>query len=340
TREDIGTKRTQDGNRKEQRKALRMLKKNAGREAKRRPTKRGINNTRVTKAPPAPPTSKKENFPLKPILKQQESYEGNLIGKRDSMHGSPSPPPLKKLSHRVKDQLAADDAEIVALEKALKIKSSKKLPKSFEDDGLVPLLDGLEDLEEVGAVDLGKRKRNESHEWLRDKRRRVQTQNLGAYENGSQMMSLSQDDIGGGTTSEFEEGASHEEDSDVDDIEESDMPVESSEYLLETVPPTSNARENPYIAPQPTGAIAATPKYRPPSLRDPQLPDSEDFSRLKRQIQGHLNRLSEANLISILGEIESLYRTNARQHISAMLVDNVLRIFSDPANLQDTFIIL
>ncbi|KAL9613072.1 MAG: hypothetical protein Q9167_002371 [Letrouitia subvulpina] len=340
THKDIRTKRTQTTNRKEQRKVLRVLKKNAGHETKRRPAER-VNNDTVTtgikRAPPAPRASKKEEFPSKTILKQRESNEGIYIGKGSSMHDPPSPPPLKKLSHRVKDQLAADDAEIAALEKALKIKTSKNLPKSFEDDGLIPLLDGLEDSEELGAVDLGKRKRNESHEWLQDKRRRAQTQNLGVHENGLSILSLSQDDIGEGTASEFDEGASHEEDS---DVEESDVSTESSEILLDRAPPTSNVRENPYIAPQLAGAIAATPKYRPPSMRDQQLPDSEDFSRLKRRIQGHLNRLSEANLISILGEIESLYRTNARQHISAMLVDNLMGIFSSPVNLQDTFIIL
>lgn len=340
TWKDIGTKRTQTGNRKEQRKASRILKKSAGYETKRRPAERGNDHSGAKKAPPASRTLKKDELPLKPILKRQGSYERNIIQTGGPKHDPPSPPPLKKLSHRVKNQLATDDAEIAALEKALKIKSNKKLPKSFEDDGLVPLLDGLGDAEDLETFGSGKRKRDESHEWLRGKRRRVQTQNPGTHENRSHMLSLSLDDVGEGTTSEFDEGSSDEEDSGVDDIEESDILAESSESLLDTALPTSKARENPYIAPQPAGTIAATSKYKPPSLRDPQLPDSEDFSRLKRKIQGHLNRLSEANLISILGEIESFYRTNARQHISALLVDNVLRIFSDPANLQDTFIIL
>lgn len=62
--------------------------------------------------------------------------------------------------------------------------------------------------------------------------------------------------------------------------------------------------------------------------------------RLRRQAQGHLNKLSEANLISILGEIEKLYREYPRQNVTSTLINLLFGLIGEPAALQDTFIVL
>ena len=62
--------------------------------------------------------------------------------------------------------------------------------------------------------------------------------------------------------------------------------------------------------------------------------------RLRRQAQGLINRLTEANLISILGEVEKLYRENARQHVTSTLVDLLLISVCEPTTLPDTLILL
>src|SRR5436190_24053445 len=80
---------------------------------------------------------------------------------------SPPPPPPSKVSKWVKERLGEEDAEITTLEKKLGVKSGGKLPKSFEEDGLGDLLDGLDDFVSTS----GKRKREEYEAWLKNKRR-------------------------------------------------------------------------------------------------------------------------------------------------------------------------
>ena len=261
--------------------------------------------------------------------------------------GDASSPPFhssqKSISRGVKDRLAADDAEIAALEKALGVKDKKTLPKSFQDDGLDDLLNGLRDeLSDDGAR--RKRKRDDGEEWLEIKRKNARRLDGGAVSNDPSATDYSE-----GTGSSF--GGLSDPETDIenqdrgngefvagsesnDDLISQESPGSSTGF----VPAKNGTRENPYRAP--FTAAVATPKYIPPSLRNQTSSETEDLSRLRRQVQGLINRLSEANLISILGDVESLYQDNPRQHVSSTLLDLLLGLMSDPASLQDTFIIL
>ncbi|KAL8658911.1 MAG: hypothetical protein Q9226_000702 [Calogaya cf. arnoldii] len=258
-----------------------------------------------------------------------------------------SSPPLRSsqnsISRGVKDRLAADDAEIAALEKALGVKDKKKLPKSFEEDGLDGLLDGLrDDLTDNGLR--SKRKRDDGEEWLELKRRKARRVDQSAIPNdgssmddsegtGSSFDGLSDQEIDREDQDGGNEGVSTRRESNDDSFSQDSSSPSSG------IPPAKNAiRENPYRAPD-TAEVAA-PKYTPPSLRTQASPETEDLSRLRRKVQGLINRLSEANLISILENVESLYQTNPRQHVSLTLLDLLLSLLSDTANLQDTFVIL
>jgi nucleolar MIF4G domain-containing protein 1 len=55
-------------------------------------------------------------------------------------------------------------------------------------------------------------------------------------------------------------------------------------------------------------------------------------------VQGHLNKLSEANLLSILSEIEQLYQAYPRQNVTSTLVDLLLGLICDPSTLSEAFI--
>lgn len=103
-------------------------------------------------------------------------------------------------------------------------------------------------------------------------------------------------------------------------------------------PKEKRVRENPYVAP-PTKTPSTT-KYIPPSMRAAAGSKSEEDARLRRQAQGLLNKLSEANLISILNDVEKLYRENPRQSVTSTLITLLLTLVADRAALQDTFIIL
>ncbi|KAL8854013.1 MAG: hypothetical protein Q9221_001136 [Calogaya cf. arnoldii] len=257
-----------------------------------------------------------------------------------------SSPPLRSsqniIPRGVKDRLAADDAEIAALEKALGVKDKKKLPKSFEEDGLDALLDGLGD-DLTGHGLRSKRKRDDGEEWLELKRKKARRVDQSAIPNDASSMDDSE-----GTGSSFDGLSDQENDhEDQDDGDEgvstrrksNDDSFSQDSSSPSGIAPAKNViRENPYRAPD-TAEVAA-PKYTPPSLRNQASSETEDLSRLRRKVQGLINRLSEANLISILENVESLYQTNPRQHVSLTLLELLLGLLSDPASLQDTFVIL
>eukprot|EP00842_Homolaphlyctis_polyrhiza_P006315 jgi/Hompol1/6685/HPOL_002820-RA len=82
----------------------------------------------------------------------------------------------------------------------------------------------------------------------------------------------------------------------------------------------------------------AAGKYVPPHLRNQPATKSEQYLRLKRQIQGLLNRLSDANLVSIVSGIEEAYRTNPRHDVTEIITDIMLSYVGSQANMLDSFI--
>ena len=98
-------------------------------------------------------------------------------------------------------------------------------------------------------------------------------------------------------------------------------------------------KENPY-APPILNPAAPVAKYIPPSLRAPSSSDAESMSRIRKQIKGLLNRVSEANMLSILKDIEGIYQQNPRGFVNSTLIDLLLELLCDPSSLQLTMIIL
>ncbi|CAD0083218.1 unnamed protein product [Aureobasidium vineae] len=314
--------------------------------------------------PPLKPKSKptKEDKP-KSILKTTKTQDPPRPKTQED-----SPPPLARVSRAVKDRLAQDDAEIAALEKKLGIKSTKR-SKAFADDGLDDLLEGLDDEEDDGP----KRKRSDDDDWLRQKRRKVSQAAAVEEEPSDDDEEEDEEDISGdedgidGLDDIMDGLGESDEDGDLDGLEdedEDDMDEEDEEDELdedgdkdmadgkfedfdeddeeseeEEEAPAPRVRENPYVAPVPAGA-APVQKYVPPSLRGAPSSDTEALARLRRQIQGQLNRLSEANLLSILQTIEQIYQNNPRQYVTTTLIDLLLGLICDRTTLQDTFLIL
>jgi nucleolar MIF4G domain-containing protein 1 len=269
---------------------------------------------------------------LKSILKKtvQPPLSSPSMSPETDASRSPSPGlVLDRSSKAFLDRAAQDDAEISALEKKLGLKS-KKLPKSFDDDGLGDLLEGLD-----SGVESKKRKRGET-EWLQRKRRMAEVED----EESGEAEDMSDMDVTDGGLSE--EGGNDHNDA-IEDVDESDPEIEdfedfgSEEEVESTLTPVRQ-RENPYIAP--VAANSSTAKYIPPSRRKPSDVENEALQRLRRRIQGHLNKLSEANIVTILGEIEKLYQSHARQDVTSTLTDLLLGLFCDRSALQSTFVIL
>ena len=274
----------------------------------------------------------------KSILKAARPNSGKRAKGETPPLRSPSPPPRVRVSQGTKDRLAADDDEIAALERKLGVKGRTKLPKAFEEDGLADLMDGLDSAGGHGDTPLGKRRRGDEGDWLERKRQKamgnVRKLNSNTFGVDSSV------DVSGSE-------ADHIGDSDLANepsLMDMDETTSSSEELDEdsSLPHKSTARvrENPYVAPVTFSRSATPAKYVPPSLRATGESQSEEMFRLRRKVQGLLNRLSEANLISILGDVEKIYRDHPRQHVSSTLLDLLMSLLCDPTSLQDTFIIL
>ena len=351
--EDEGARRRHNGpgKRKEQRKAARLEKKTKNlplirQEVIRRKPKNpaSINNDEVSE----------KGLPVKVASVRPKAQKSIL----KTTEAQPTPAPThsvpQKAARRKKNILAEEDAEIAALEKALGVKDKSRLPKTFEEDGLDELLEGLDDDVDDSGAQSGKRKLSDGHEWLKAKRQK--------FEDGYEEVALSghketlREDVEDIELESLSEAETIEtEDEDIVSESQSDEEVfdglsEGDEVSAESqsdeqsgaelTKPIKAPRENPYVAPVTASTQTASGKYVPPSLRNQGSTETEHMSRLRKQVQGLLNRLSEANMLSVVRDLEQLYQTNPRQHVSSTAVDLLLGLLSDPSSLHDTFIIL
>jgi len=264
-----------------------------------------------------PPVEKKEPLkPLKGILKAKPQQTEEV-----------SPPPAK-LSRAARDKIAQDDAEIAALEKRLGVKGKKK--SKGADDGLDDIFGDLGDFSDEGHVQPAKRKRKEDDDWLASKRRKALGQESSEEEDSETEDESSDSDLG------LEDAGFDDEDEDGSDVDEDGDLGSEDDTMKDEEPERPRIRENPYVAPVVPNAQPT--KYIPPALRAPPSSDTEALMRLKRQIQGLFNRLSEANILSILKEIEAIYQNNPRGYVNNTLVDLLIGMLSDPTALLDTFL--
>ena len=256
---------------------------------------------------------------------------------------------LDKNSRAYKDRLARDDDEIAALEKRLGLKGKKRAKDA--DDDLAYFLGGL-DAEQETEMSRNKR---EAAEWLQEKRRKTSSAILPVQLETDKTADSLNDDIGNSGedfdsadednfTEDLDGESEDESDGLVSDIDEGltdgENEFENPSSADEQTSIAPKKRENPYVAPVVPGAAPAAGKYVPPSLRGPPKNADESLQRLRRQVQGQINKLSEANILSIVGEVEKLYQNNPRQDVTTTILDMLLAVFSDRAQLQNTFVIL
>lgn len=279
-------------------------------------------------------TEEEETNAPPPKSKAAKSAEKKTKPVQESDDEEDERPVPRKVSKAVQDQLDEDDAEIAAVEKKLGLKKGKKLPKSFEEDGLGDLLGDLDE----GSADEGRKRKREADEWLLNKRRKAQgLQSAGSEdEDDSELGSDEEADLlDEGDDMDDEEAGLEEEDGSEEDAADSEFDGFDEEEQ-ERAP---KKRENPYVAPAPVQE-SQPGKYIPPSLRASSDSETETLTRLRRQAQGQLNKLSEANLVSILAEFEKLYRDYPRQHVTSTLISLLMGLICERSTLQDTFMIL
>ncbi|KAI0848687.1 hypothetical protein F5Y00DRAFT_237365 [Daldinia vernicosa] len=228
----------------------------------------------------------------------------------DSEGSEDEKPSQPKVSKATQSRLAQDDAEIKDLEKKLGLKGRKSLPKSFQDDGLGDLLDGLdEDGGDTEGVTSQNKRKAEADEWLAQKRRKAQAAADKAA--ASESDSDSDEEVG-------------------DDLDDEDAFEGFSDGEQSTT--VRPLRENPYVAP--TTGVA---KYVPPAFRKQSSSSNEAETRLRRRVQGLINRLTNDNMVGIVKEFMTLYDTNPRQTVTSAIVDLVLNLVCSPEKRPDSF---
>ncbi|KAK9448157.1 uncharacterized protein V1518DRAFT_385909 [Limtongia smithiae] len=226
-----------------------------------------------------------------------------------------------------------EDEDILYYARKLKVKNGK-LPKSAEDDGLDDLTEGLDlqFLDDLLGIKTTKKKAPQ----------RIESSDEDEGESDSSIPDDNEDQEG---------GRSDDNDDEDDDSDEDDEITEQSDDKTEIastkeVAPPKRERENPYLPPS-TPATSAAPatggRYVPPSLRhklSQDNSDSEDAIRLRRQCQGLLNRLSEANIASIVAEYQQMYLSNSRQNMTSTVTQLIIESTAQRAVLLDSFVIV
>ncbi|KAH0607636.1 uncharacterized protein H6S33_002670 [Morchella sextelata] len=281
-----------------------------------------------------PKKKKEEEEKPKSILKKTKRPETRAAVEEKDETSSSRP----HIRRAVKDKLAEDDAEISALEKKLKIKS-KKLPASFQEDGLDFLMEGLD--EDFLAEREGGAKRRKTAKAVPEPE--PEEMDISDEESGEEDEEDRLDDILDGMDLDEDDEDPSEDEDDIPEDDEDDEDEEEFMGIKDDEPSSEKPIDSPAATPSTTEApkfAASTSKYIPPSLRGAPTTDSELLQRLQRTCKGLINRLSEANLLPILGEIEALYRSNPRAHVTATLSDLLITIVCDPSSLMDTFMIL
>ncbi|KAI0198671.1 hypothetical protein F4808DRAFT_435390 [Astrocystis sublimbata] len=245
----------------------------------------------------------------------------------------------KKAKVSKKDMLRIEEEEkdIAKLEKKLGLKNKNKLPKSFDEDGLGGLLEGLDgiDSDDEGAPPSKSKRKAEADEWLAQKRRKAEAAAASAAAAAHADDSESLDDMS-------EDGSEDDDDDEMDilgsdeDDEDGDDGFEgfsgSDDEADEKEEPARPQRENPYVAP--TTNVA---KYVPPSLRKSLGSNDQVEAQLRRRIQGLINRLTNDSMTGILKDIGDLYRTSPRQIVTSTLVDLMLALVCSPEKRPDAF---
>ncbi|XP_037135342.1 nucleolar MIF4G domain-containing protein 1 isoform X1 [Syngnathus acus] len=215
-----------------------------------------------------------------------------------------------------------EEREIKKLERYLKLnkrKNKKSIPQSFVADGLDYIL---------GALHSGTYDSDDNMDLAKDNFERLDEDNSDedlASEGEDFKDDEGDDDDGGGGAEEEKEGehevASEEEEPVDEDLENESDPNDNDEQTEEMAEPTSNIAKG---------------KYVPPHLRDAGGDQRKaELEKLKKNVKGLVNRLSEPNIASISRQLDALYMSRSRNDMNETLTEVLLAACVAPALMPD-----
>ncbi|KAM8882645.1 nucleolar MIF4G domain-containing protein 1 isoform 2-T2 [Synchiropus picturatus] len=221
-----------------------------------------------------------------------------------------------------------EDKEIKKLEKCLRLnkrKNKKTLPQSFVADGLDYILGVIDS----GSQDLGMYESDD---------------NLDAAKDNFEQLDENDPDLSDDSESLDNEMACDESDEEVDS-DENDGNEEDNEEDTEDEISQSNSEESEEEKDEevetaniqtPDPVAPAAGKYIPPHLRN--IEDDKrkaELEKLKKNVKGLVNRLSEANMVFISGQLEELYMSRSRKDMNDTLTEVLLSACVTPTLMPD-----
>ncbi|KAF1373103.1 hypothetical protein PFLUV_G00256840 [Perca fluviatilis] len=237
-----------------------------------------------------------------------------------------------------------EDREIKKLERYLglnKRKNKKSLPQSFVADGLDYILGMLDS----GSSAVGMYDDDDDMDMAKDNFKKLDENDsqLSDEEPGDEMASEGSDEYMDSCDDEngVDEEASVVDDDDevveeeeemeaeLDESDAADSDDENEEEIVEEADTSASGSKSETV-------ISAAGKYVPPQLRgDGDDKRKAELEKLKRNVKGLVNRLSEPNMASISGQLEELYMSCSRKDMNDTLTEVLLAACVTPSLMPD-----
>ena len=228
--------------------------------------------------------------------------------------------------------MGKDQLDMKRYAKKLKMKSTDSISSALKKDGLDFILDAVKD----GRPSAESASEDDNT-----------ASDIDDFESENDDESVDES----GTEEEFND-ADHD-DNDIEDSEsdqESDEQSDQDESATDENQDGSDDGEGKVPAKEEPEFTASSQKYVPRMLRLQQQPKSseaasspeiksDDYLRTQKQVQGHLNKLSEANIESIFSAIKDLYSSSRRHDVTDILTQRIMDLVSSPSNLAESFVI-
>lgn len=275
--------------------------------------------------------------------KKESKKEKSKKSKKESVEEEYAPRPL---SASEREAMERDRSDMDYYAKKLGVKN-KKLSKTDDDDLVGGLLDGLDFLfDGQGSDSYDNFEPNTKNDSKKSKKQQKEE-------------TYSDDDDDGSEEGQYGFGENDFEDD--DDLDEDDKALlremqqlgdseDSDEGSDSEDDGRPRVRENPYAAPVANPANktedVSGSRYIPPALRRKMAleqgaeRESEEVIKLTKSIKGPLNRLSEANIITIVNDINLLYSENARQTVNETIIKVILQSVLVPGPQLDSLLVL
>ncbi|PHH58479.1 hypothetical protein CDD81_5710 [Ophiocordyceps australis] len=240
----------------------------------------------------------------------------------------------------MRNQLAKDEADIAYYKKKLGIKTGRRCSSTaFKEDGLDTLVvEEEEDICHNLPIKNNKKRKQDYDEWLSAKRSKTSThwkywdsvyrkRNQGEAANSSQY----------GQDSETPKSVLYGEERALYVKENDEFFADFDAYAEDRDSPLPEGRGNPFAVPL---IDVSTASHVVSHRNDVSASHQGNELKLKRQIQGQINRLTDSNILSIVQVVDAIYQQNPRGHVTELLTDAVLAQICKSDNIPDQFFVL